>query len=161
MPDFTVIEGDGERKDWDRQIAQQHFEEFAVALLRSLAGGDQSYQTTQQFFRFLQHAQESRVPIGPVIDGAIGELHRMAFETERADGYDVERKDVTQAALRVIAESMASDNAARARRSKREDYLNRAIEEKILGSETRSRENGWSYVENLTKRLGKWPGRKK
>lgn len=161
MVDLTVIEGGSDRGDWDRQIAQQHFEAFAVALLRSLAGGDQSYQTTQQFFRFLEHAQQSHVPISPVIDGAIDALHRRAFDTERAADYELERKDITRAALRVIVESMASDNAAGARRSKREDSLKRAIEEKVLGSETRSRQHGWSYVENLTKHLGKWPTRKK
>lgn len=161
MPDFTVIEGGGEPRDWKREIAQQHFEGFVVVLLRSLASGDGSYQVTQQFFRFLEHAQQSQVPIGPVLDGALKELHQRAFDTEGLDDYDVEQKDITQAALRVIAESMATDNAARARRSKRELSLTRAIEEKILSSETRSREHGWSYVENLTKRLGKWPPRKK
>jgi len=161
MPDFTVIEGGGKERDWDREIAQRHFEDFVVVLLRSLAAGDASYQLTQQFFRFLEHARESEVPIGPVFDEAIRNLHAMAFDIENAPFYEVERKDITQAALRVIAESMATDNAARARRSKREDSLNQAIENKILGSETRSRENGWSYVGNLTKGLGKRPTRKR
>jgi hypothetical protein len=56
---------------------------------------------------------------------------------------------------------MATDNAARARRSKREDGLQHAIEGKVLGSESRSRENGWSYVAHLTERLGRWPLRRK
>jgi hypothetical protein len=161
MPDFTVIEGGGEPRDWEREIAQQHFEDFVVVLLRTLASGDGSHQLTQQFFRFLEHAQENKVPIAPVFDGAISNLHAMAFATDDLPFYEIERKDITQAALRVIAESMATDNAARARRSKREQSLTQAIEQKILSSETRSRENGWSYVENLTKRLGKWPSRKK
>ena len=37
MPDLTVIEGGGERRDWDRELSQQHFEAFVVVLLRSLA----------------------------------------------------------------------------------------------------------------------------
>lgn len=125
-----------------------HMAQFSVEIIRlpgSLLGGN----------------QQCKVPIGPVFDAAISNLHAMAFATDDLPFYEVERKDITQAALRVIAESMATDNAARARRSKREQSLTQAIEEKIVSSETRSRENGWSYVENLTKRLGKWPPRKK
>ena len=161
MPDLTVIEGGGEPRDWNRQLAQQHFESFVVTLLRSLASGDGSYRLTQEFFRFLEHAQESKVPIGPVLDGAIRDLHAQAFDSEKSDGYDIEKKRLLQAALRVTAESMASDNLARARRSKREDDLRHAIEGHLLGSEERSRKNGWSYLARLTEHLGKWPTRKK
>ncbi|MFG1416963.1 hypothetical protein V5F38_03990 [Xanthobacter sp. V0B-10] len=161
MPDLTIVEDGGERRDWDREISQQHFEAFVVALLRSLAAGDGSYRLTQEFFRFLEHAQDSKMPIGPVLDGAIRNLHDQAFDSDSQNGYDTEKKRVLQAALRVTAESMASDNLARARRSKREDELRHAIDEKVLGSERRSRENGWSYLANLTEKLGKWPTRKK
>jgi hypothetical protein len=55
------------------------------------------------------------------------------------------------------AESMSTDGFARGRRSQREGILDQAIKEKILASERRSRENGWSYVADLTeRRLGKW-----
>lgn len=161
MPDFTVIDGGGEKRDWDREISQQHFEDFILALLRGLASGDQTYRAKEQFFQFLEHAQKTQVPIGPVIDGAIKELHGMAFNTENVAGYEYEQIAVTQAALLVIVECMAKDNLAKARLSKREDSLGRSIERKVLSSEVRSRENGWSYVENLTKHLGKWSPRKK
>lgn len=161
MPDLTLIEGIGERQGWDRDISQQHFETFVVALLRSLAAGDGSSRLTQEYFRFLEHAQESKGPVGPVLDGALRTLHKQAFNSDRDDGYDAEKKRVLQAALRVTAESMASDNLARARRSKLEDELRRAINDKVLGSERRSRENGWSYVANLTEQIDKWPARKK
>jgi len=52
---------------------------------------------------------------------------------------------------------MAKDGLAHARLSKRNQSLDRAIEENLVGSERRSRENGWSYVEKLTGPLGKWP----
>jgi len=161
MPDLTVIEGGGEPKDWERQISQQHFESFVVTLLRSLAGGEGAYRLTQEFFSFLEHAQKTEVPIGPVLDGAVNSLHQQAFDMEGQDDFRVDQRRILQAGLRVIAESMASDNAARARLSKREDRLTHAIEEKIIGSERRSRENGWSYVANLTEHLGKRPARKK
>ncbi len=80
MPDLTVIEGGGERKDWDRQLSQQHFEDFVVTLLRSLANGDGAYRLTQEFFKFLEHAQKSEVPIGPALDGAMTRLHADAFD---------------------------------------------------------------------------------
>lgn len=75
-----------------------------------------------------------------MIDGAVKELHRLAFDTEDAASYEFKRKYITQAALRVIAESMSTDGAANARRSKRDDSLTLAIEEEILDSETRSRQ---------------------
>jgi hypothetical protein len=161
MPDLTLIEGGGERRDWDRQLSQQHFEAFVVVLLRSLAAGDGSSRLTQEFFRFLEHAQESKVPIGPVLDSTMRTLHEQAFDSDGEDGYDAENKRVLQAALRVTAESMASDNLACARRSKREDELRHAIDDEVLGFERRSRENGWSYVANLTEQIGKWPAWKK
>lgn len=71
MPDFTVIDGGGVERGWDREIAQQHFEDFVVALSRGLAGSDQSYRTTQNFFRFVEHAQKTQIPIAAVIDGAV------------------------------------------------------------------------------------------
>ena len=161
MPDFTVIEGGGEPKDWERQISQQRFESFVVVLLRSLAAGEGAYRLTQEFSRFLEHARKTEVPIGPVLDGAVYSLHGQAFDVEDQDDFRADQRRILQAALRVIAESMASDSAARARLSKREDTLTHAIEERILGYERRSRENGWSYVANLKERLGKWPVRKK
>lgn len=161
MPDLTVIEGGGEPKDWDRQISQQHFKSFVVTLLRSLAAGEGAYRLTQEFFRFLEHAQKTEVPIGPVLDGAVNSLHEQAFDTENQDDFRADQRRILQAALRVIAESMASDSAARARLSKREDSLTYAIEQKIIDSERRSREHGWSYVGKLTDHLGKWPTRRK
>jgi hypothetical protein len=160
MPDFTVIEGGGEPRDWNRELSQQHFETFIVTLLRSLASGEGSYRLTDEFFRFLEHAQENKVPLAPVLDGAVRSLHEQCFRSSGEDGYESELQHILQAALRVTAESMANDNAARARRSKREDDLRHAIEAKVIGSERRSRDNGWSYVQNLTKHLGKKPTRK-
>ncbi|WP_163280048.1 hypothetical protein, partial [Klebsiella aerogenes] len=81
-----VIEGGGERRDWDRELSQQHFEAFVVVLLRSLAAGDGSHRLTQEFFRFLEHAQDSKVPVGPVLDGAIRTLHEQAFDSDGGDG---------------------------------------------------------------------------
>lgn len=156
MADFTVIEGGGQRRDWDREIAQQHFESFVVVLLRSLASGDGGYRLSEAFFRFLEHAQKTGVPVGPVLDGAVKRLCEDAFDA-KGDDYDADKKYVLETALMVIAESMASDNLARARKSKREGDFRQAIEEFVIGRERRSRENGWSYLSRATESLGKWP----
>jgi hypothetical protein len=161
MPDFTVIEGGGDRKRSDRNLSQQYFEDFVLTLLRALARGEGAHQLREQFFRFIEHAQKKEIPIGQVFDAAVKNLHQRAFDAEGVPSYEAERKDVTQAAIRVIAESMALDSAARARLSSRVQDLTQAIEEKILASEERSREHGWSYVQRLTERLGKWPPRQK
>lgn len=161
MPDFTVIDGGGEKRDRDREIAEQHCEDFVLALLRGLAGSDQSYRTTQNFFRFVEHAQNTQVPIAAVIDDSIGQLRQSAFDLDGAGYYKHDRIAVIEAALRVAIESMAKDNAAKGRLSKRESDLRSCIEQMVVSSETRSRENGWSYIDNLTKHLGKWSPRKK
>ena len=85
-----------------------------------------------------------------------------AFNTEARTDSDAEYREITLASLSVIAEKMATDGWARARLLKQKDTLRHGIEEKFLGSERRSRENGWSYVKKLTQPLGKWPasGRK-
>lgn len=145
MPDLTVIDGGGGERDWDREIAQQYFEDFVLALLRGLTGSDQTYRATHHFFRFVEHAQKTQVPIAAVIDGAIEQLRQSAFDLDGASDYKYDRVAVIEAALRVAIESMARDNAAKGRLSKRESDLRSCIEQMVVGSETRSRENGWSY----------------
>ena len=158
MPDFTVIDGDGDRGRADREASQQNLEMLIVFLLRDLTSGDYPYRTVQQFIMFLEHARERGVPMGPVFEGAIKDLNERAFRIEEI-GWEPENelKNILCAALRVTAESMSTDGAARGRRSQRGQRLDRAIKEMILSSETRSRENGWSYVADLIEpRLGKW-----
>jgi hypothetical protein len=145
---------DGGGDSWEREVSQQYFEDFVVVLLRSIASGDYPYRVTEQFFRFLKHAEESRVPIGPVFQGAIRALHERAFPDTEAV---VEKTHITLTALRLIAERTSNDGLARARQSGRDRELSSAIEQYILDSEERSRANGWSYVTNLTKHLKKRP----
>ena len=158
MPDLTVIDGGNDPGHLDREVSQQNLEDFVIALLRTLASGDYPYRAIKQFFRFLEHAQERGVPMGPVFEGAIKSLNARALDIEGAGwAPEVETKGILSAALKVIAESMSTDGFARGRLSQRDRALDQAIEEKILGSETRSRENGRSYVADLTERgLGKW-----
>jgi hypothetical protein len=157
MPDFTVIDGGGDRGRADRELSQQYFEDFVVALLRSLASGEHTYRITEQFFRFLEHAQESSVPIGQVFQVAIRDLNDRAIPFP--DGFlRVEEKtEILLAALRVIAERASTDSLARARLSRRDHELQGAIERYTLDREERARANGWSYLKDLTKQFGKRP----
>jgi len=157
MPDFTVIEGEGEPTRWEQELSQQYLEDFVIRLLRTLGGGGSTYRLREQFFRFLEHSQEKELAIGPIFDGAVRNLNARAFNTEVRTDSDAEYKEITQASLSVIAEKMATDGLARARLSKQQVNLRYAVEEKLLGDERRSRENGWSYVKKLTHSLGKWP----
>jgi hypothetical protein len=152
------IDGDNDRGRFDREVSQQNLETLIIVLLRDLASGDYPYRTIKQFLQFLKQAQESGVPVGPVFDGAIKDLTKRAFHLEGPSREpEIETKDILCAALRMIAETISTDGFARGRRSQREQALDRAIKEKILASERRSRENGWSYVADLTERhLGKW-----
>lgn len=154
MVDLTVIDGDGDPQHWESKISQQHFEVFVVTLLRSLASGDNYYQVAEAFFRYVKHAQERDLRIGPVIAATMQTLNNRAFNKDAEEGFGAEQADVIHAALRALAEILATDTAAKARLSKRRDNLTAAIERKIIASETRSRENGWSYTQNLTSRLG-------
>jgi hypothetical protein len=158
MSDFSVIDGGNDPGRFDREVSQQNLETFIIVLLRDLASGEYPYRTIKQFLQFLKHAQESGVSMGPVFDGAIKILNARALDSARAGWVPgAEERGILSAALKVIAESMSTDGFARGRRSQRAQALDRAIEEMVLGSEKRSRENGWSYLANLTeRRLGKW-----
>jgi hypothetical protein len=155
MPDSTVDDGKGE--SWERELSQQHFEDFVVALLRSVASGDDSYRVREQFFRFLKHAQESGVPIGPVFQAALRDLNDRAIPVPDISLFSDVTTQIIQAALRVVAERASTDSLARARLSKRDRELSVAVEQYILEMEERSRANGWSYLNNLTKRIKKRP----
>ncbi|MGO6938525.1 hypothetical protein [Rhizobium johnstonii] len=118
MPDLTVMDGGGEARDRDREIAQQYFEDFVLALLRGLAGSNQTYHATQHCLDFVEHAEKTQVPISAVIDGAIKQHRQSAFDIDNASDYKYDRIAVIEAALRVAIESMATDNAAKGRLAK-------------------------------------------
>jgi hypothetical protein len=56
MPDFTIVDDGGDSGPEDKELSQQFFEDFVIALLRSLASVDDPYRVVEQFFRFLKHA---------------------------------------------------------------------------------------------------------
>lgn len=151
--------GEGAPRDWEAQCAQQTLSMLIIELLRALGrGDDHTRRVTTALIDFTEHASKAEMPLGDMVHAAIAKLHGVAL-ANGADGDDFEAgtRDIVVHALRVAAESMADDNAARGRRSKRFHALNSAIEREVQQREERSRKHGWSYVENLTKHLDKAP----
>jgi hypothetical protein len=155
MPDFTVIDGDSDPNYVHRQTAQYHFEEFAIALLRSIVAGGLSNNLVEQLAAFAKTSAEHDIVIAAVIDKAVRNLHSRAFSDIARDDFQIEIETIVQASLGVAAEMMAVDTAARARLSKREDRLTHALEEGLLSQERRARRNGWSYLKEMTRRIDK------
>jgi hypothetical protein len=160
MPDFTVIEGGGDgHKRIDEVLARKASVRFVIELLRALGrDADNGYQTTIALIEFIEHAGRTNAPLGHLVATEIEKLHKLAFEREGEPWYENELKAVLEAALRTTVEYLATDGLAKARRSNQIRKLTSAIESELLAKEERSRENGgWSYLKNLSDRLGKWP----
>lgn len=154
MPDLTIIDGDGPGGSWATEAAQEQFEDFARQLLRRLAGGGSAYQVSTSLHAFLDTMVEHKLPLGPVVDAAVTNLSSQAFGDAEEFGRVGEWANLVRHSLRVAAESMANDSASKGRQSRREDALVTAVEAYVIESERRSREHGWSYTEELVKRLG-------
>jgi hypothetical protein len=165
MPDFTVIEGGGRgggRDDFNAQMARQAFERLAIELLRALGRGDDwGCRVSGALTEFVKCARETEHPLARIVHETVEGLFNeaLAYDPfgESFDQYDSDRRHILQRALKVTAESMASDPAAKGRRSSRMSELNGAIEQHLIEMERRARENGWSYVHGLVERLGPWP----
>lgn len=146
MPEFTVIEGGGGRdaqgrRDYDADLAQQTLSTLAVELLRALArGDDREGRVSHAVAEFSRYASQTEKPLYQIVQKAVSELHTEALQY-RVEEHESENevRQILTAALRVTAESMASDNGAKGRRSKRLDALNSAIKERDVGREDRRR----------------------
>jgi hypothetical protein len=149
MPDLTVIDGGNNRRSPDAEWAQYHLEEFIISLLRNLASGQLSYTIDKHLADFAKHASNCDEPLHHFIKTAVGNLNSRAFSDVDELGFKNEIQAVERAALMVVAEAMAKDGAARARHSKREQTFRSLIERVTLERERRSRERGWSYLEDL------------
>jgi hypothetical protein len=168
MPEFTVIEGGGQggkpREDFKAQLARDGFEILTIELLRALARGDDyGVRVTKALIEFCKRAEAAETPLFEIVDKAISNLHDLAFKAhDRQHDHYRELAEIVQSALKVAAESMAEDAAAKARLSKRRTAMERDIESHMIGSEQRARNNGWSWLKEFGERhLGKWPAPRK
>jgi hypothetical protein len=160
MPDFTVIEGGGQPDAWKAERAQAEFGTFVIELLRALARGeDHSRRVSEALADFLKAARETQTNLSGLVHDEIAALAERAL-AQRNDGtLSDERKEIVRLSMRVAAEAMARDPAAKGRLSSREGALMSAIEDLVLSREGRSRANGWSYLDHLTRHLEPWPPR--
>ncbi len=158
MPDFTVIDGGGERRDHAAEMAQSVFEDLALEIVRVAArGGDPEFRAARALNHFLAHAAEAKAEPATIVDRALHSFHKSIFGHESARELDRDLMDVVKCSLRLAAEEAAQDPAAAARRSSRKAELLAAIEQLMIGREERARKNGRSYLVNLAEReLGKW-----
>jgi len=149
---------DGEMTPEERtELAREALDRLLIEMLRSLArGGDPDRNVLAAMNDFIEHATDAAPPVAAIINGQMGVMYDRALRQRHDGSFDDERKAILEASLRVVAESLASDKAARGRRSTREKALTYAIEELVLSREERSRANGWSYLQRLTETLGKW-----
>ncbi len=163
MPDFTVIEGGGgsvARTDHDVSAVQLAFRRLIIEFLRATARGDDcGRKLSNSISEFYQEATSSRVPLSKIFDPVLRETHDDVLAQKFDESVGDERRWILLSSLRVIAESMATDPAARGRLSSRTSEFDRALESIMVEKERRARDNGWSYLEEVVRHLGPWPSK--
>ena len=93
-------------------------------------------------FELMENMEKANVPVAQIVSAAVTNMHARAVETEiAAYSYRAGLRTISQAVLRVLAESIAIDPAANDG-SRRESDLSREIESILLDREERSRDNG-------------------
>jgi hypothetical protein len=149
MPDFTVIDGGGKGRgpgDYDAEMARHHMDVLIIEILRALARGyDHENRVGRTLLELLSRISAiPHTPVYEITSGPIENAHKSISGDQ--DGYQIEMAEVVLASLKVAAESCAVDGFAASRKSTAERGLDHRIEDRILGKETRSRDNGWSYL---------------
>jgi hypothetical protein len=157
VPKLTSIEGGGGRgiHSYAGERAIASFETLVIRIFRDVTREQSTFQLCELLFEFNAAVIECDVPLFEITKAAMANLRGRAFDANVPE-YDQEVQDVLRFGIRVAAERMSDDSAARGRISQRSQDLETAIKWFIQGKEARTRENGWSYVENVTKSLGPW-----
>jgi hypothetical protein len=158
MTKFSVIQGGGgyrQPPNPDAEWATEQLNRIVVEMFRAIARGDDyGDRASREFMALFDHVMKTKLQLQPPIHRAAAAAHRdLTQGGERSDHAD-EMTKVVLAAIRVAAESFDKDEYAKGRRFQRLGELRSAIEQHIVATEARSREQGWSYLEDLTKELG-------
>jgi hypothetical protein len=132
MPDFTIIEGGGKGRppeDFDALLAQEALRVLAVEILRSMVRGDEADgRIGRNLAKFHDHVAKSQRSSGSIIREAVKALHKSLNQEHDPTALSVHVDRIIRASLRVAAEGCCDDNAARGRRSGREQELFAAID---------------------------------
>jgi hypothetical protein len=159
MSGLQVVEGGGGSGggEDDNRRAVSLLQALCIDLMRLVGGGKHGYYATWSLEKFLQHCSTSKVQLGVVVEDAAAELYDRAFTTRGKTDRERQEVDLLHSAYQLILEDLATDNMANARRSKRENDFRSAFDQMVRDHERGSRENGWSYVEHVTRSLNKLP----
>jgi hypothetical protein len=133
--------------------AQAQFEQFGLEWLRAIARGGEAGAATQSLMAFAETAQCGRIPWREPIEEAARTLERRCAEYAQASELDAAMFDQARAALLLLAEALATDRLASARRSARSLDLHRATGRFVQACERRARSEGWSYLDLIGKSL--------
>jgi hypothetical protein len=153
MPDFTVIDGGGEKKPKKSYSdAAYHLEALLIEALRALGRGDDGRLSfAQSLISFYQSVAEAEEPLPEIVHQALSTLYDRAFAPSDRIWED-NMRSIVRGALASAAELMARDELAVARQSKRRTELISSIETYILDEEERCRDLGSNYVYDLMSR---------
>ena len=153
---FKVIEGGGRGAgEFDMRMATQAFRYLAIEMLRGLARGDDADGRVMlalvKLVNSLKNVDRTEV-VREALRELYGELAAAELRDYRpSDDPHREIEHIILASFQVAAETLCLDNAARGRAGQRERALERALDARLRGCESRARENGWSYVKEFLK----------
>jgi hypothetical protein len=157
MSEFTMKPGDMPA-EFNTELARDAFDKLVVEMLRALGrGGDRGRHVLKAMTDFIDCAAEASISPAAIIHEQFETLYEKALSREFDGTTTDDGKAIMEASLRVLAEAMADDPAARGRQSQRKTSLVNAIDDYVLSREERSRSRGLSHDRSVTGRLGKWP----
>jgi hypothetical protein len=148
---FKVIEGGGRRppEDFDMRRAVQALRTLTIESLCALArGNDPRHRVTEAVIELYKLLGEKGLKVDTVVESFLAAAHSELA----AEGLNSEMDDILVAGLQVIAEKLCLDEAAQGRTSQRERRFEDRLEMWLRESEKRSRDNGWSYLEEFLQR---------
>ena len=160
MVDLRVIDGGGgERSDkpaqWAEEMAAQALERLAVEILRGVARGpENSYRVGTAVRDLYEHLtpEAIKVRLYATMDAGLRSANSRLLP-DTPNNWDDALPWLLKSALRLAAETIATDGFARGRASQRRSDFDHAVEQYILQREERSREGGGSYLVRLLERL--------
>ena len=164
MVDLRVIDGGGGERDdrnaqWAEEMAAQALERLAVEILRGVARGpENSYRVGTAVRDLYEHLtpESIKVRLYATMDAGLRSVNSRLLP-DNPNKWDEELPWLLKCALRLAAETIATDGFARGRASQRRSDLDHAIEQYILQREERWRESGGSYLARLLEQLAPLP----
>lgn len=138
-PKFTMIRGGGGgRRDEHARLARHHLRELIIEILRGVArAGDHKRRIASELSQLIEHAGAMETPISSIVDDVLARAHDRLNPAATAQNF--ERWAIVTHSLRVAAEGMATDNAARGRMAMRKGDLRDAIDRHVRDREVRRR----------------------